>query len=185
VTPQEFVQKWAASTRGERAASQEHFIDLCSLLGEPTPNFDPTGETYAFEKGTTKTTGGEGFADVWKRGHFAWEYKGKHKDLQAAYRQLLQYRDPSVQVLVDPLEQRPELARVGVQALEQRGKLFRRDRPAHQAASLPRIDAPSSTPTLQSHHTRRSSTRRKISPLLSFCRHWFVVTVLVSSRQAC
>ncbi len=30
---------------------------------------------------------------MWKRGHFAWEYKGKHKDLKAAYDQLLQYRE--------------------------------------------------------------------------------------------
>jgi hypothetical protein len=28
---------------------------------------------------------------VWRRGRFAWEYKGKHKDLDAAHRQLLQY----------------------------------------------------------------------------------------------
>lgn len=40
-----------------------------------------------------KTLGGEGFADVWMRGYFAWEYKGKHKDLVAAYQQLLQYRE--------------------------------------------------------------------------------------------
>ncbi len=25
--------------------------------------------------------------------HFGWEYKGKHKDLKAAYSQLLQYRE--------------------------------------------------------------------------------------------
>ena len=37
--------------------------------------------------------GGKGFADVWKRRFFAWEYKGKGKDLQAAYLQLQQYRD--------------------------------------------------------------------------------------------
>lgn len=30
---------------------------------------------------------------MWKRGYFAWEYKGKHKDLSAAYRQLLRYRE--------------------------------------------------------------------------------------------
>jgi hypothetical protein len=47
----EFVRKWAASTRGERAASQEHFIDLCAVLGEVTPNSDPSGDYYAFEKG--------------------------------------------------------------------------------------------------------------------------------------
>jgi hypothetical protein len=28
---------------------------------------------------------------VWKRGHFGWEYKGKRKDLNAAFAQLQQY----------------------------------------------------------------------------------------------
>lgn len=89
----EFVAKWKGSTRSERAASQEHFIDLCQLLGAPTPNDDPTGDTYAFEKGAEKTGGGDGFADVWKRGYFGWEYKGKKRDLKAAYNQLLLYRE--------------------------------------------------------------------------------------------
>jgi len=94
LSPAEFVQKWTGNTRSERAASQEHFIDLCRLLGVATPNeADPTGDEYAFEKGAEKTDGRDGFADVWKRGHFAWEYKGKHKDLKAAYAQLLQYRE--------------------------------------------------------------------------------------------
>lgn len=72
----DFVAKWRASTATERAAAQEHFIDLCHLLGHPTPNTDPTGEWYAFEKGVSKVGGGEGFADVWKRGAFGWEYAG-------------------------------------------------------------------------------------------------------------
>jgi len=94
ITPAEFATKWMGNTRTERAASQEHFIDLCRMLGVQTPNeADPTGDQYAFEKGAEKTGGGDGFADVWKRGHFAWEYKGKHKDLKAAYQQLLQYRE--------------------------------------------------------------------------------------------
>jgi type II restriction/modification system DNA methylase subunit YeeA len=92
MTPDAFIKKWKASTLTERAASHSHFLDLCALLGEPTPtDSDPTGETYAFERGATKTTGGEGWADVWKRGCFAWEYKGKRKDLKAAYAQLQQY----------------------------------------------------------------------------------------------
>jgi len=91
MTPQDFTRKWKANVRAERAAAQEHFIDLCRLLGEPTPNEDPTGAAYAFEKGATKATGGDGWADVWRRGRFAWEYKGKHKDLEAAHRQLLLY----------------------------------------------------------------------------------------------
>ncbi|NLO27357.1 MAG: hypothetical protein GX113_04140 [Actinobacteria bacterium] len=94
LSPAEFAQKWMGSSRTERAASQEHFIDLCRMLGVPTPNeADPIGDTYAFEKGAGKTEGGEGFADVWKRGHFAWEYKGKRKNLDTAYSQLLQYRE--------------------------------------------------------------------------------------------
>jgi hypothetical protein len=40
-----------------------------------------------------KTGGGKGFADVFYKDHFAIEYKGKHKDLTAAYQQLLQYRE--------------------------------------------------------------------------------------------
>jgi len=68
VNPAEFAAKWTGSTGSERAASQEHFIDLCRMLGVPTPNeADPSGETFAFEKGAEKTSGGGGFADVWKR----------------------------------------------------------------------------------------------------------------------
>ncbi|MBV9734812.1 MAG: class I SAM-dependent DNA methyltransferase [Acidisphaera sp.] len=91
MTPGAFIAKWRANARHERAAAQEHFLDLCALLDEPTPNSDPTGAAYAFEKGATKASGGEGWADVWRRGRFAWEYKGKHRDLEAAHRQLLQY----------------------------------------------------------------------------------------------
>ena len=94
MTPHEFATKWQGSTRTERAAAQEHFIDLCRMIETKTPNeADPTGDFYAFEKGAEKTEGGGGFADVWRKGHFAWEYKGKKKDLAAAYTQLLQYRE--------------------------------------------------------------------------------------------
>ena len=71
--PDEFIAKWESNTRNERAACQEHFIDLCRLLGELTPNTDPTGATYAFEKGATKATGTDGWADVWRKERFAWE----------------------------------------------------------------------------------------------------------------
>ncbi|MBX3505646.1 MAG: class I SAM-dependent DNA methyltransferase [Parvibaculum sp.] len=92
MTPEEFVAKWKASTLTERAASQSQFNDLCRMLGEPTPTeADPSGATYAFEKGASKATGAGGWADVWKQGFFAWEYKGKGKDLNAAFAQLQQY----------------------------------------------------------------------------------------------
>ena len=92
MTPDEFINKWQASTLTERSASQQHFLDLCELLGEPKPaDVDPFGESYCFERGARKDTGGDGWADVWKRHHFAWEYKGKRKDLDAAFGQLRQY----------------------------------------------------------------------------------------------
>ena len=92
MTPQDFIAKWRAAELKERSASQSHFNDLCALLGLPDPiTADPTGEWFAFEKGATKTTGGEGWADVWRRGSFAWEYKGPKKDLDKAFAQLLQY----------------------------------------------------------------------------------------------
>lgn len=103
MTPQEFVRKWSRVDLPERAASQEHFLDLCRLLGQPTPaSHDATGAEYAFEKGVEVSAaasrgskGERGFADVWWRGKFAWEYKrkGKYKSLDEAYRQLCQYRE--------------------------------------------------------------------------------------------
>ena len=92
MTPYQFIAKWRASELKERSAAQEHFIDLCRLLDEPTPaEADPTGEHYCFERGARKDTGGDGWADVWKRHHFAWEYKGQRANLNAAFTQLRQY----------------------------------------------------------------------------------------------
>ena len=92
MTPEIFITKWRAVELKERSAAQEHFIDLCRLLGEPTPaEADPTGETYCFEKGARKETGGDGWADVWKRHCFAWEYKGQRANLDTAFAQLRQY----------------------------------------------------------------------------------------------
>lgn len=92
MSPNDFVAKWKAVNQTERAVAQAFFLDLCELLEEPKPqDADPSGTWYCFEKGATKTTGSDGWADVWKRGYFAWENKGKHKDLDKAYVQLQQY----------------------------------------------------------------------------------------------
>ena len=94
MTPEHFIKKWTAADLSERSAAQQHFLDLCALLGEPTPaEADPDGDTYTFEKGGTTAIGGHGWADVWKKGAFAWEYKGPGKDLNAAYLQLKKYAD--------------------------------------------------------------------------------------------
>ena len=47
MTPYDFIPKWRASALKERAPAQEHFIDLCRLLGEPT-SAEPIrrGEAY-------------------------------------------------------------------------------------------------------------------------------------------
>jgi type II restriction/modification system DNA methylase subunit YeeA len=87
-----FIQLCRDSLLKERSGSQEHFIALCRLLGVKTPmEADPHGEWFTFEKGVKKQGGGDGWADVWRRHCFAWEYKGKGKDLGAALRQLQQY----------------------------------------------------------------------------------------------
>ena len=67
LTPAAFAAKWRGVTTTEKASAQEHFIDLCRMLGEPTPHeADPIGAQYAFEKRVGKAAGGDGFADVWK-----------------------------------------------------------------------------------------------------------------------
>ncbi|MFZ5747483.1 MAG: class I SAM-dependent DNA methyltransferase [Pseudomonadota bacterium] len=92
MTPHEFLKKWRNVELKERSASQSHFNDLCALLGVVDPvAADPKGEWFTFEKGANKTSGGNGWADVWRRECFGWEYKGRHANLDKAYAQLLQY----------------------------------------------------------------------------------------------
>jgi hypothetical protein len=68
LTPQAFAQRWGESTLPERSSYQQHFLDLCEMLGAPKPaDIDPTGDFFTFEKGVEKTGGGMGFADVWYR----------------------------------------------------------------------------------------------------------------------
>ena len=91
-TAYDFIRKWKPVALTERATAQEHFLDLCRLFGHPTPaEADPTGESFTFEKGVAKVGGGDGFADVWKKGFFAWEYKKKKRDLYKALEQLSHY----------------------------------------------------------------------------------------------
>ena len=74
MTPAALIARRRASEAEDRSGSQEHFIDLCRLLGEPTPaEADPSGGRYCFERGARKDTGARGWADVWKRHCFAWE----------------------------------------------------------------------------------------------------------------
>jgi hypothetical protein len=125
LTPQDFVRKWKRAEARERQSVQEHFLDLCQLVGHPTPiEDDPSSTRFAFEMGAAKSGGGQGWADVAKLGYFGWEYKGKDTrdlDLTKAYEQLLRYRDalknPPLLIVSDinSLQRPSHLARVGAQ----------------------------------------------------------------------
>lgn len=99
LSARDFIAKWgsggAAKNLGERAGAQSHFHDLCSVLGVATPD-DP--DRYCFKKGLTKTGSAasktDGFADVWLKGHFAWEYKAPGKSMAKALEQLMRYTLP-------------------------------------------------------------------------------------------
>ena len=93
-TPPQFAAKWRASTNKEMSAYVSHFEDLCRLIGSPTPtDVDPNGSFFCYQKTNLKESGQLGFADVWYDQRFGWEYVGKGGDLDAKYKQLLQYRD--------------------------------------------------------------------------------------------
>ena len=82
INPDAFIAKWKASTLTERSASQSHFNDLCDVLEVEKPtDIDRKGELYCFERGASKTAGGEGWADVWKRGYFGWEIRASARTL--------------------------------------------------------------------------------------------------------
>jgi hypothetical protein len=94
MTPQDFQAKWGpggpAYDLNERQGAQSYFVDLCKLLGVPEPSMggDAAGD-YIFEKQTLALGQQRGFADVFKRGAFAWENKAPGKDLAVALKQLL------------------------------------------------------------------------------------------------
>jgi type II restriction/modification system DNA methylase subunit YeeA len=88
MSPEQFIATWKDNPLSERAGAQAHFDDLCDLLGVDKPR-DP--DHYCFERGARKSTGGDGWADVWKRGCFGWENKKPGRDLDAALKQLTDY----------------------------------------------------------------------------------------------
>lgn len=94
ITPNKFVEKWENIDLKEISAAQSHFNELCDLVNHKKPvDADPSGEFFTFEAPVKKTGGNKGRADVWYKDHFIMEYKGKHKNLDKAYTQLLLYRE--------------------------------------------------------------------------------------------
>ncbi|MES2384938.1 MAG: DNA methyltransferase [Pseudomonadota bacterium] len=108
MTPQEFIAKWGpggpAFYLNEEQGAQSHFIDLCELLTVPKPGSE---SGYLFEEKKAVIGGRTGYADVFKRGAFAWENKAPGRNLDAALKQLLSYSlalsNPPILVVCDRL----------------------------------------------------------------------------------
>lgn len=109
MTPEQFIAKWGpggpGATLNERQGAQPYFVDLCQILNVPTPGSEPD---YLFEKDASLIGEVKGYADVFKRGFFAWENKAPGKNLDAALRQLLNYSlslaNPPLLVVCDRTE---------------------------------------------------------------------------------
>lgn len=108
ITPHDFIAKWGpggpASALNEEQGAQSHFLDLCELLSVPKPG---TADDYRFEEKGAVIGGHTGYADVFKRGHFAWENKAPGRNLDVALKQLLTYslalENPPLLVVCDRL----------------------------------------------------------------------------------
>ncbi|MBB1076357.1 class I SAM-dependent DNA methyltransferase [Rhodoferax sp. 4810] len=112
MTPQDFISKWGAPggipgpafALNEEQGAQSHFLDLCELLGVDKPG---SRDDYRFEEKSAVIGGKTGYADVFKRGVFAWEAKAPGKNLDAALKQLLTYSlalsNPPILVVSDRL----------------------------------------------------------------------------------
>ena len=48
LSPEQFVAKWQNVNFGERRASQEMFLDICHLVGHPTPVEFADQEAFTF-----------------------------------------------------------------------------------------------------------------------------------------
>lgn len=97
MTPKDFVEKYKNTILNERQIAQTHFGHVCDLVGVEMPvdtGKTADGDIFTFEH-PVKTESGRGRADVYYEGRFAVEYKtpDKYKDLDAAFRQLKEYKD--------------------------------------------------------------------------------------------
>ena len=90
MTPQDFQAKWGpggpAYDLNERQGAQSYFTDLCNLLGVPQPGTEPG---YLFEEKTAAIGQTRGYADVFKRGAFAWENKAPNRSHYALIKRIL------------------------------------------------------------------------------------------------
>jgi len=147
MTPQDFIAKWGAPAGvpgpayalNEEQGAQSHFLDLCELLGVPKPG---SADGYRFEEKSLVIGGKTGYADVFKRGVFAWENKAPGKNLDTALKQLLTYSlalaSPPILVVSDRLTIRIHTQFTGHPSQTHSISLYALDQP-EQRALLRRI----------------------------------------------
>ena len=87
MSPTAFIAKWRDIDFGEKQASQEMFLDICAVLGHPTPVDYGDKDVFTFEKPVPN-----GIPDAYLEGRFGWEFKGSDADLDGAMNQLLRYQ---------------------------------------------------------------------------------------------
>ena len=85
--PEEFAAKWHNSGFTEKQGSQEMFLDICAVVGHPTPGEYGDSQAFTFEKWVPS-----GVADAYFEGRFGWEFKGSDEQLAGAFNQLLRYQ---------------------------------------------------------------------------------------------
>src|SRR5829696_4900770 len=94
LTPQEFAKKGAGVALSERSSYQQHFLDLCAMLGAPAPaEADPAGSSTPSRRGWRRPGAARASPTCGTREPLRLRVQGRHKDLKAAYDQLLQYRE--------------------------------------------------------------------------------------------
>ena len=102
MTAEHFVALWKDNKLTEHGGAQAYFDYRCDLLKVDKPR-DPYH--YCVERSAKKTAGGDGWADVWKRGFFGGEDKKPGRDLSVALKQLtgyaLQLDNPPLLVVSD------------------------------------------------------------------------------------
>jgi hypothetical protein len=138
MTPQTFIQKWGpggpAFNLNEEQGAQSHFLDLCELLAVPKPGSE---DGYLFEEKNFVLGGRTGYADVFRRGAFAWENKAPGKSLDSALKQLLSYSlalsNPPILVVCDRLTIRIHTQFTGHPTETHHVLLHELDQPAKQA----------------------------------------------------
>ena len=93
-TPQDFVSKWKRAKPRERQSVQEHFIDLCALVGHETPMHKTHPVCALLLRWARQKPAADQAGQMWQSLDFSGgNIKAKTLDLDKAYEQFLRYRD--------------------------------------------------------------------------------------------